>query len=105
MTGCDPAELRAAKPRLLYSTYGFTLTTVAAAPLPTLVFRAHDSALITDNGARKRTGWYDSYAFDAQAGQRLTIGNARAKGTVVNLLGPEVTSEAHVPYSVTLAIR
>jgi hypothetical protein len=163
------------KPRLLYSTYGFTLTTVAAAPLPTLVFRAHDSALITDetvaayrngkyveqtyarvrgdNGARKpndvpvhfsagasaatlrgtaSTGWYDSYAFDAQAGQRVTIGNAHAKGTVVvNLLGPEpvgpltvvldkplvlpktgsyhlqieVTAENDVLYSLTLAIR
>jgi hypothetical protein len=163
------------KPRLLYSTYGFTLTTLAAAPLPTLVVRAHDSALITDetvaayrngkyvdqayarvrgdNGARKpndvpvrfaagasaatlrgsaSTGWYDSYAFDAQAGQRLTVGGAHAKGKiVVNLLGPEpagpltvvldqplvlpktgsyhlqveVAAENDVPYSLTLAIR
>jgi hypothetical protein len=162
-------------PRVLYSTYGFTQTTVAAAPLPALVFRAHDSALITDetvaayrngkyveqtsarvrgdSGARKPNdvpvrfaagasaatlrgtasrGWYDSYTFDAQAGQRLTVGGAHAKGRiVVNLLGPEpagpltvlldqplvlpktgsyhlqieVDVEDEAPYSVTLAIR
>jgi len=78
------------------------------------------------------TGWYDSFAFDAQQGQLLTIGEVRSRGTVtITVFGPgtgatlavafdkpvvlpqsgryhlevEVASDADVPYALTLAIR
>jgi len=35
-------------PKLLYATFGISLSTVLAVPLPTLIVAAHDSALVTD---------------------------------------------------------
>jgi hypothetical protein len=62
-------ELTAAKLRVLMSTYGYGLSLLAGTPLPRIVVRGHDSALVSDE---------ETYAY--RGGRYVEVGSARVRG-------------------------
>jgi hypothetical protein len=62
-------RLTAGKPRVLMTTFGYGLTTHADAPLPRIVVRSHDSALISVE---------ETYAY--RGGRYVDVENARVRG-------------------------
>ena len=63
------------KPRLLYSTFGIALHTIAASPLPMLVVAAHDSALVID----ETTVAYRNGAYADLRSERVRADNGARK--------------------------
>jgi len=62
-------QLTAGTPHVLMSTFGYGLSTHAAAPLPRIVVRAHDSALVIDE---------ETYEF--RGARYVEVASARVRG-------------------------
>ena len=62
-------QLTAGKPRVLMSTFGYGVATRAGSPLPSIVVRAHDSALVIDE---------ETYAY--RGGRYVEVASGRVRG-------------------------